>query len=456
MHQLKSPNALEAERELLAACFKQGGTDFTREEIVSTALAELSPDHFAHPHYQKIFVGMHEAVKDAGTSHVEWSDVRQMIDQTSEARGTLRDIVTQADLPPIGRRWVTRHIQKLDEMHKSRMILDVTATVQTKAKAGLATDAYDELTEAIFALGRDRFHTGAQPWDYYIDDIKEEVTKRRMSEGVVGLETGMQPFDYVFGGLQKKHLYYVGGRPGHKKSVVVFQAGYNVADKGFKVLVASPEMTTEKYTTRLACSLVGLDYDRYNRGDYTKAWEERIHETLELFRHKNVIFNESGQQSTTSIRQDLIRFNPDLLVVDYSQLFEPSRPKYSDYQDLTLFSKELNTLKKDFKIPILAAVQLSRKVEERDDKRPRKDDIRATGQFEQDADGIFMLYNEREYAKQDALGMWWMDVGEDDPIQIDPTRLEFVCAKNRNGSRQDIEMYAKEGELWLRNEKDFA
>lgn len=449
MSELEKPNALSDERELITACLKGGGSSFTKEEIVTEAISELTPEHIVHPHYKKIFVAMSEVVRENGTANIEWGDVQGAIDKTSQARQTLRELINDMTIPPISGKWVERKITKLEDMYKCRMILRVQKSVNMKAMAGDATNAFDELLEGVFALGRDRFHAGAQPLSFYVDDMLGEIDRRFFNEGVVGLETGIKPLDEGCGGLQPKNLYYVGGRPGSMKSVVCGQVAYNVALQGKRVLLASPEMSAEQYGMRLACKLAGIDFNDYTKGRYNERQKENLKVAVEALRHDNIIINEGGEQGTATLRQDIIRFKPELLVVDYSQLFEPSRPKYSEYADVTMFSKELNTLKKDFKMPILAAVQLSRKVEEREDKRPIKSDIRASGQIEQDADAIFMLYREREYARQDEAGIWRIDGDE-----IDPTTLEWVSAKNRHGSRQDYMTYTREGELWIHGEPE--
>lgn len=447
MSGISRPNEVEVEREILTACFRSENPSFDKEDVIKYAISGLDPNHFAHPHYQKIFVALHEAVKDAGKGEVNWADVRGYIDSGSQARTVLKEMATALDVPPTSQRRVERGIKKVQEAYKSRRIVQLTKTVTSRAEVN-DPDALNTLMEGLYEISRSRFTAGAQPIEHYIDDIHEEVTYRRNANGVVGIKTGMDPFDNVVGGLQKKHLIYVGARPGHRKSVVVGQAAYNVADlNDLRALVCSPEMAAEQYIMRTAAKLAGIDYDLYNKGTYNAEQEKKIHKVLDMLRSKNIIINEAGEQGIHSIRQDLIRYQPDVLFVDYAQLFLPSRPTYNEYKDVSMFSRELNALKKDFNIPIVAAVQLSRKVEERNPPRPVASDLRATGQLEQDADAIFMLYNAAQYASVDDFGNYTMG-GE----VIDPTVVEFICAKNRHGKQVDTDMYVKEGEMWLQNE----
>jgi replicative DNA helicase len=448
MMSLSKPNDINTEREILTACFKGGTVDFDREDIVTEVITQLTPDHFEHPHYKKIHTAMSIVVQESSNTKVAWGDVRSAIDNESQARRTLTDMINDQDLPPISKTWVNRHVKKLDDLAKCRSMLGIMEDVKLQAMTGQADVSFTTLMDGVFALGRDRFTTGAQPLTNYLPAIHDEITARRLNDGVVGLVTGLTPFDEGTGGLQKKNLYYLGGRPGSMKSVVCGQVAISIANDGHKVVLASPEMSAEQYTMRVACRMAGINYRLYNRGQYNEQQEQKIHEAVDALRHENIIFNESGLQNTHSLRQDIIQYKPELLVVDYSQLFEPTRPKYSEYADVTMFSKELNTMKKDFEIPILAAVQLSRKVEERENKRPIKSDVRSSGQIEQDADVIYMLYRAREYAERDELGIWRIDDDE-----IDPDRLEWVAAKNRHDDPTDYDTFTRDGELWLYNEQ---
>jgi replicative DNA helicase len=449
MASIERPNAVESERELLAACLKGSGPSFSRDDVVKEVISQLDPDAFAHPHYRVIYTALQAAAHDnSGT--IEWGDVRGYISEDYPAtRQALQDLVNQVKLPPVSGKWAERNIAKVLKMYKSRRIEQAIMSVRTKALAGEGDEAYNDLVEAVFAIGRERFAQGAQPLSYYAPEVHKEIKERRNQDGVVGLRTGLKPFDEYMGGLQKKKLYYVGGRPGMRKSVVIGQIAYTVAEQGYTVLLASPEMAAEEYTMRLACKIAGMDYKLYNKGTYDDKQEKALHEIVDRLSNRNIIINEGGLQSTHTLRQDIIRFSPDVILLDYAQLFESSRQKGDDYKDLSLFSKELMQMKKDFQKPIVASVQLSRAVEQRPpkDRRPVKSDIRATGQFEQDADGIWMLYHEREYATQDESGLWWLDGKE-----VDPTTVEFVCAKNRMGEREDCMTYVKPGEMWLYNE----
>lgn len=446
---LETPNALDSEREVLAACFKGKGAAVNTSEVINDVTATLTPDEFVHPHYKKVFSSLQAAVREAGYEKVELGDVMSNIHPESAARETLMILVNDVELPNISKRWLHRHTNRLSEFSKARKINATTREVSMKAAAGDGTGAFEMMMDMVFALGRDRYSEGAQPLGHYLPDIHEEVRRRRNQNGIVGIETGMVPFDEHCGGLQDESLYYIGGRPGARKSVVIAQIAYMCAMQDKKVLLASPEMSASKYATRLACHIADLNYNIYNKGLYNDKQEAAIHAALDALHHENIIINQSGGQTTNTLREDMIRFKPDILLMDYAQLFQPSRARFDDYKDLSLLSKELMAMKKQFGAPIVAAVQLTRAAQ---GERPDMSHIRSTGQFEQDADVIWMLHNESTEYKQDpSTGLYLDDKGK--TVDVDPNKIDWICAKNRDGEVVDTVTYVQPGHMWMSNER---
>lgn len=463
MSNITRPNSIESETDLLKACFNTNyKANFNNEDAIKIVITETEPAWYAHPHHQKIVTALTEAVQDSGEGAVGWSEVRALVATNSEARTTLRDIAT-ADNKAISEAHARRLHKKVYEAYRSRKMLELMKDIESRAMAGDATTAYSTLVDGIFALGRDRFQSGAHPLSDYIDEALEDVEKRKNSKGIVGLETGIDALDKVAKGMQKKQLILVGARPGNYKSTVAGQVAEKAADDGKRALVCSPEMSAQQYITRLACKNCKLDYDIYNGGEYTAVQEKAIRAAIENLRDKQIIVNESGLQNITSLRQDIIRYKPDILIIDYLQLIDPDSPTGNEYRDVSAASKQINAMKKDFGIPILCCVQLSRKVEERQPPRPMSSDMRGTGTLEQDADAIFMLYHPREYARYDELtGIWTMSMWETDEdsgknvkrkVEIDPEELEFICTKNRNGRKTDTIAYVPQARMEIVNEK---
>lgn len=453
---LQTPNEIEAERELLAAAFKGGGPTFNQEEVIKELIGSTVPEHWAHPHYNKIYVALQEAVMDAGKGVVDWGDVRMRIPKESVARDVLKSLVTDPNIPPVTDRFVKQRVDKLDNAYRSRELKNLSHEVASLAEGGYSQQAYNLLSDGLIALAEDRFAGGAHYINEFIPDIIKEIEQRRLAPGgIVGLRTDLKPIDLVWKGLEPKKLYFVGARPGHGKSIVIGQVCYNLSQNypEKRILLASTEMDAGQYVTRLAASIVGLDYDKFSGGDYDEETARKLQNVVQALEDNRIIVNESGGQDTHSLRQDLIRYRPDVLLIDYAQEFYPTRPKYNEYQDVTMFIRELNAMKKQFGVSILTALQLSRKVEERDDKRPIASDLRASGWLEQVADGIFMLYNAKKYAASKVQYDKHTSYYDEDGNEIDNQLVEWVCAKSRQGAPKDVPMFWPDGAMMMYNER---
>lgn len=449
-----TPNDTEAERELLTAAFVGGGPTLPTKDIVNQLLVELRPIAFAHPHYNKIYVALQEAALDAGGGVVDWGDVRMRIPKESVAREALKSMVTNPSIPPVTERFMEQRIDKVNKAFRSRELKHLSAEVASLAEQGYAEQAYNLLSDGLITLAEDRTAGGARYINEFIPDILKEIDKRRQAPGgIVGLRTDMRPIDLVWKGLEKRKLYFIGARPGNGKSVVLGQIAFNVINNypEKRILLASTEMDAGQYITRLASTIVGLDYDKYYRGDYDEVTAEKMKTIVQALEDKRLIVNDGGGQDTHSLRQDIVVTQPDLLLIDYLQEFYPSKPKYQEYADVTMFARELNAMKKQFNISILTALQLSRKVEERENKRPIASDLRATGWLEQMADGIFMLFNEKKYAaskdEYDSKTVYYDNEGE----VIDNQRVEWICVKNRQGAPRDVDMFWPDGSMMMYN-----
>ncbi len=420
---------------------------------MKAALTALTPAHFFHPHNKKIFLAMQEAVRESSGQDVSWVDVRDKIHPDSVARDVVRDIATRSGSVPVNERRITRFLQSLDRAYRSRSIYENVRGVITKALANDADNAYADLMDLVFSLSREQYKEGAKYIREFLPEVLEEVEKRRMSQGgVVGLRTNVKAVDTVWKGVQPENFYLIGGRPGMGKSVVVDQIAYEVGKQMNPVLLHTPEMAPKQIITRIACTIAGLDYERYNGGNYSEAEARLVAERVQELEGLPIIIDGSSHPTTTDIRQNLIRFQPKLLVVDYLQQVQPPTRTHREYADVTQVSQEINAMKKDFKIPVIAAVQLSRRAEDRDDNRPIMSDLRATGQLEQDADGIFFLYRPVEYAQFDDNGEPYVVVTEGRNQRrdyIDPELMEFICAKNRHGRKQNIKSYLRDGEMMV-------
>jgi replicative DNA helicase len=235
-----------------------------------------------------------------------------------------------------------------------------------------------------------------------------------------GLATGLRDLDRMMGGLQKSDLIILAGRPGMGKSSLATNIGFNVAraweggvradgqiesTNGGIVGFFSLEMSAEQLATRMISEQTEIASYRIRRGEIAPSDFDRIADAAREMERIPFYIDETGGLSVGQLAARARRLKRqrglDLLVIDYIQLLQGSsrRAQEGRVQEVTEITTGLKALAKELNIPILALSQLSRAVENRDDKRPQLSDLRESGSIEQDADVVLFVFREEYYLK---------------------------------------------------------
>jgi replicative DNA helicase len=235
-----------------------------------------------------------------------------------------------------------------------------------------------------------------------------------------GLATGLKDLDRMMGGLQHSDLLILAGRPGMGKTALATNLAYNVAKawqgqvrpdgrieslNGGIVGFFSLEMSAEQLATRIISEQTEIPSYRIRRGEIDPPNFDRIAEAAREMETIPLYIDETGGLSIAQLAARARRLKRqrglDLLVVDYIQLLQGSSRRAAEgrVQEVTEITTSLKALAKELNVPILALSQLSRQVENRDDKRPQLSDLRESGSIEQDADVVLFVYREEYYLK---------------------------------------------------------
>jgi replicative DNA helicase len=233
-----------------------------------------------------------------------------------------------------------------------------------------------------------------------------------------GLATGLKDLDSKLGGLQASDLVILAGRPGMGKTALATNIAYNIAKvwdgkrradghletaNGGIVGFFSLEMSAEQLAARIISEQTGIPSSRMRRGDIDEFDFEKIRERTIEIQNLPLFIDETGGLSVAQLAARARRLKRqrglDLLVVDYLQLMQGSsrRAQEGRVQEITEITTNLKALAKDLNVPIVALSQLSRQVENRDDKRPQLSDLRESGSIEQDADVVLFVFREEYY-----------------------------------------------------------
>ncbi len=281
-------------------------------------------------------------------------------------------------------------------------------------------------------------------------DYAEKAFKK--SEDVIGLKTGLSDFDKKIGGLHKSDLIIIAGRPSMGKTAFATNIASNIS-KEFKnqkknVLFFSLEMSSEQLATRLLGELSEISSENIRTGNLSKKDFSKILSSSDNLKKLNLFIDDTPALSISSIRTRARRlkrkFGLDLIILDYLQLVNGESKKMNDnrVQEISDITRGLKAIAKEFNIPVIALSQLSRKVEDREEKRPQLADLRESGAIEQDADLVVFLYREEYYLARtepaegtDKHEMWTNKMEKVHNI------AEAIIAKHRHGPISKVKLH---------------
>jgi len=271
-------------------------------------------------------------------------------------------------------------------------------------------------------------------------------------EGIVGVPTGLTDLDARLGGMHKQDLIVIAGRPSMGKTAlatnIAFHAAKNIEKKGLKSTVAffSLEMSSEQLSTRILSEQSRIRSNDIRRGKVSEKEFEQFIETSKNIFDLPLYIDETPAITISAISNRSRRikrlFGLDLIVVDYIQLMKSGSIRNDGrVQEISEITQGLKALAKELDVPVLALSQLSRAVEQRDDKKPQLSDLRESGSIEQDADVVMFVYRESYYLerKEPTVGSiehaeWQQKMGEISHM------AEIMISKQRHGPTGNVKV----------------
>ena len=303
-------------------------------------------------------------------------------------------------------------------------------------------------------IQNNEFDSGPKDFDEIIQrtiDYAEKAFKK--SEDVIGLKTGLSDFDKKIGGLHKSDLIIIAGRPSMGKTAFATNIASNIS-KAFEnnnnknVLFFSLEMSSEQLATRLLGELAEISSENIRTGNLSKKDFSRILSSSDDLKKLNLFIDDTPALSISAIRTRARRLKRklglDLIILDYLQLVSGESKKMNDnrVQEISDITRGLKAIAKELDIPVIALSQLSRKVEDREEKRPQLADLRESGAIEQDADLVVFLYREEYYLARteppegtDKHEMWTNKMEKVHNI------AEAIIAKHRHGPISKVKLH---------------
>jgi replicative DNA helicase len=309
-----------------------------------------------------------------------------------------------------------------------------------------------------------RYDGGFQRFAQALTTAVDMAAKAFQRDGKLsGIATGLRDLDVKMGGLQPSDLVIIAGRPGMGKTALATNIAYNVAKahraevqadgtmksvNGGIVGFFSCEMSAEQLATRIIAERTGIPSSTIRRGGITENDFEKIRDYSIELQSLPFYVDETGglsiSQLTARARRLKRQKGLDLIVIDYIQLLSGSGKRGNDnrVQEVTEITTNLKALAKELNVPVIALSQLSRQVENRDDKRPQLSDLRESGSIEQDADVVMFVYREEYYLanKEPRAGTPEYEKWQTE-MDLAHGKAEVIIGKQRHGPTGTVELH---------------
>ena len=288
----------------------------------------------------------------------------------------------------------------------------------------------DSAEKSVFNLSERRIRRDLQSIQTVVSQYYDRVSQLyQRSEEVYGVPTGLADLDKLLGGLQKSDLLIIAGRPASGKTGFLLTVAKNAAMKHKKhVAMFSLEMSNEQLVQRMIAQETGINTQNLRSGKIGENQWDLFTKAIEVLGDAKIYLDDTPAltpiQMRTKCRRLHLEHHIDLVLVDYIQLMSSESRTDNRVQEVSYISRNLKTLARELNVPVLAAAQLSRAVEQRSDKKPILSDLRESGSLEQDADIVMFIH------KKDGIA------SENEKTEL----VELVIAKHRNGPTRDIDL----------------
>lgn len=274
---------------------------------------------------------------------------------------------------------------------------------------------------------------GFRPIIDVIDSTQSILDERSQKVGAVtGTSTGFTDFDQITTGLHEDNLIIIAARPAMGKTAFALNIAQNVAKSSDKaVAIFSLEMGAESLVERMLSAEGLIPSYHVRTGNLSESEWRRMISAQERLARGKIFIDDTAGISISAIRSKAKRLAQEngglgLIVIDYLQLIE-GRGRENRQQEVSEISRQLKIIAKELKVPVIALSQLSRGVDQRNDKRPILSDLRESGSIEQDADIVAFLYREAYYKRDE----------QEEPDNV----TELILEKNRHGSLGTVQLY---------------
>ena len=452
----KLPSNIEAEQAVI-------GSVLTSNEIFDDISSIISEQNFYDPLHQKIYSAINNLIykgmlanpitlKTYFENEKDDLNVPEYLIKITKFATSSRQSIEYSKI--IYDMYVRRQLIKISEnIIDNAKITDLNISGQTIIEDSEKV-LYDLAEKGSLSSSLIKFDNAVR------QTIEMASSAYKNEEGIVGVPTGLKDLDDRLGGLHKSDLIIIAGRPSMGKTAlatnIAFHAAKKIQETGNKGSIAffSLEMSSEQLSTRILAEQSRIKSNDIRRGKISEEQFEQFIQTSKNISELPLYIDETPAISIAALSNRARRIKRlhglDMIVIDYIQLMRATfAVKEGRVQEISEITQGLKALAKELSVPVLALSQLSRAVEQRDDKKPQLSDLRESGSIEQDADVVMFVYRESYYLKSKEPRPATVEHAEWQAKMNEVSHLaELIIGKQRHGPTGNVmlefeEMFTK-------------
>ena len=399
------PNNIEAEQSVI-------GSILLSNEIFDDISLLISSKNFYDPMHQKIFSAIESLVYKGMLANP--ITLKNYFENEKDELNIPEYLVKITKFSTSSRQSI-EYSKLIYDLFVKRELIKISDNIIDTAKLNdLENDGQQIIVnfeKSLFDLAeRGSFNSSIVKFDEALKKTIEMASNAyKNEEGIVGVPSGLKDLDDRLGGMHKSDLIIIAGRPSMGKTAlatnIAFHAAKNIHEKGEKSCIAffSLEMSSEQLSTRILAEQSRIKSNDIRRGKISEEQFDKFIETSKNISDLPLYIDETPAISIAALSNRARRIKRvhglDMIVIDYIQLMKGTNFKDGRVQEISEITQGLKALAKELSVPVLALSQLSRAVEQRDDKKPLLSDLRESGSIEQDADVVMFVYRESYYLK---------------------------------------------------------
>ena len=439
------PNNIEAEQSVI-------GSILLSNEIFDEINILISSKNFYDPMHQKIFSAIEKLIYSGMLANP--ITLKNYFENEKDELNVPEYLVKITKFSTSSRQAI-EYSKLIYDLYVKRELIKISENVIDAAKLNDLDNDGQKIIEnyekSLFDLAeKGSFSSTIVKFDEALKQTIEMASSAyKNDEGIVGVPTGLTDLDDRLGGLHKSDLVIIAGRPSMGKTAlatnIAFYAAKKIQDEGKKSSIAffSLEMSSEQLSTRILAEQSRIKSNDIRRGRISEEQFDKFIETSKNITELPLYIDETPAISIAALsnraRRIKRKYGLDMVVVDYIQLMSASNYREGRVQEISEITQGLKALAKELSVPVLALSQLSRAVEQRDDKKPQLADLRESGSIEQDADVVMFVYREAYYAERKEPRPATVEHAEWQAKMNEVSNLaEIIIGKQRHGPTGNI------------------